>query len=107
VWGDKVEWFKSVAKETGEVPRALAQRPEVPQHLAMVWSAFFLLSGDRSIGFEGPGPIPFLAIDRYAERFGLTGDADEFERFVELIRAMDAEYRKPPPKTESATPPDV
>ncbi len=37
-----------------------------------------------------PGPISFLAMDRYAIRYGITGD--EFERFCLLIRAMDGEY---------------
>ena len=34
-----------------------------------------------------PGPIPFLAIDRYAERLDL--DEEEFVYFRELIRRMD------------------
>jgi hypothetical protein len=38
----------------------------------------------------GVGRIYFTAIDRYAERFGLTDD--QFERFRIFIRAMDEEY---------------
>jgi hypothetical protein len=38
------------------------------------------------------GPIPWLAIDRYASRYGLIGD--DFDRLVEIIQAMDAAYRE-------------
>lgn len=50
----------------------------------------------------GVGPIPFGAIDRYADRYGIEG-VDEFDAFRELIRAMDDAYlswsakRKPKP----------
>lgn len=39
----------------------------------------------------GIGPIPFGAIDRYADRYGIAG-VDEFDSFRELIRAMDDAY---------------
>lgn len=38
------------------------------------------------------GPIPFSAIDRFARRAELHGNA--FERFKTLIRALDGEYRE-------------
>lgn len=41
----------------------------------------------------GCGPIPWTAIDRYAARHDIQG-ADEFERFVRLIRALDQVYMK-------------
>jgi hypothetical protein len=37
------------------------------------------------------GPIPWLAIDRFASRYGLIGD--DFDRLCELIQAMDAAFR--------------
>ena len=40
----------------------------------------------------GEGPIPFMAIDRYAERYRLS--ADEFDRFHELLKTMDATWLK-------------
>ncbi|MGE0722824.1 MAG: hypothetical protein AB7O45_00540 [Alphaproteobacteria bacterium] len=39
----------------------------------------------------GTGPIPWTAIDRYAERNGIT-DPDDLEEFVELVTAMDHAY---------------
>lgn len=38
-----------------------------------------------------PQPITYEAIDRYAQRFG-PHDADDFDRLLTLIMAMDAEY---------------
>lgn len=87
--------------DAGQPIKAWLERPEIDQRLVPVWAAFHALSGDRAAGFEGLGPIPFLAIDRYCERFGLADDVDQFECVHALIRAMDAEYRKPKP-TEAA-----
>lgn len=50
--------------------------------------AFLELSTDRPAGFSIL-PIPAGAIAAFAERIGL-GEADEFETFRRLIRAMDA-----------------
>lgn len=41
----------------------------------------------------GEGPIPFSAIMRYAECYGID-TVNEFERFRKLIRGMDSEYLK-------------
>ncbi len=72
-------------------------------HLAFEWSAFRSLSSDRQVHrhfFVAPlgamksvtelGPIPWRSIDHYASRYGIEGD--EFDRFCELIQAMDAVY---------------
>lgn len=55
-----------------------------------LFSAWFELSGDRQIA-HGAGPIPFLAIDRFAARFGWD-DPDEFALLCRAIRAMDSVY---------------
>lgn len=39
----------------------------------------------------GCGSIPWAAIERYADRYGIH-DLDEFERFVRMIRAQDRIY---------------
>jgi len=57
---------------------------------ADILSAFWALSSDRKVGF-GFGPIPFTAIDRWADRHGIT-DPDDFRLFHAGIRAADAEY---------------
>lgn len=39
----------------------------------------------------GSGPIPFVAIDRYADRFGIA-PGDAFVRFHSLLKRMDAVF---------------
>lgn len=60
----------------------------LPAHLTVEWEAFWELGTDRAPGPNGSGPIPFTAIDRWADRHGID-DAEEFDRFVALIRALD------------------
>ena len=47
---------------------------------------FASLETCRGVGMEA-GPIPWTAIDRYAERYGIDGDG--FERLSVWIRSMD------------------
>lgn len=66
--------------------------------LAFVWRAFWSLNGDRpASGLGGRAPIAFAAIDAYAARYGIAS-VDEFDRFHNLIRALDRAYLewKPP-----------
>lgn len=69
----------------------LENRPELAAHLAFEWRAFLELSTDRPVGFSGAGPIPWVAIDRYAVRYGVH-DPDDFEAFLTRIRALDAAW---------------
>jgi hypothetical protein len=77
----------------GQRVKAIDNRPEVEPHLIPVWDAYVSLERDRSFSMGGPGPIPFSAIDRYAERYGISNIA-EFDRLRRLIMAMDSEYLK-------------
>lgn len=52
--------------------------------------AFDRLSSCRPIGLDGPGPIPWTAIDSFARRHGVPGD--DFELFEMAIEGMDTEY---------------
>lgn len=61
--------------------------PVVPFGGEEAHEAFWALNSSRSMGM-GPGGIPFLAIDRYAARYGI----EDFERFHRLILAMDSVY---------------
>ena len=81
-----------MAEEEGILPAALIAQPDIPEHLSFFWDAFWALNGDRPLGFSLPGPIPWTAIDRFAERSEVT-DRDQFGRLVRLIRAMDGEWR--------------
>ena len=50
-----------------------------------------LLAAVELDGLGGVGPIPFVAIDRYAERFGVA-PGDDFVRFHTLLKRMDATF---------------
>ena len=59
-------------------------------------SAFETLEADRTyIGGMAvvPGPIPYGVIRQYASDIGLRA-YDEWDEFLQLIRAMDAIYRQ-------------
>lgn len=76
--------------DEGEPIADLDTRVIPEAHLHFHWRAFNRLSTDRPVAF-GAGPIPWTAIDRYAERHHLA-DPDEYERFETLIRAMDRAF---------------
>jgi hypothetical protein len=57
--------------------------------LEFVYSSFWDLSSDRSVGM-GTGPIPYSSIIRYADRFNLS--SEETEEFAYLLREMDSEF---------------
>jgi hypothetical protein len=86
-WGDQLQWLEDLGREEGVTPKALAERPALADHLELEWKAFWTLLSDRTPGPHGG--IPFTAIDRYAERLGITGP-DAFERFHTLISKMSA-----------------
>lgn len=101
-WADKIDAITAAAKAAG-VPLhtlpCIASRIDLFGHLWFEAEAFRQLSTDRSIGFDR-GPIPWRSIHLYGERYGLV--KDDFDRFAEIMRAMDAAYldyyRKIPPK---------
>lgn len=46
---------------------------------------------DRQFGaMGGQFPLPFVAVDTYARRYGIAGD--DFDLLLRLLTAMDAEY---------------
>lgn len=89
-WGDKIDWLRELA-EDGETPKALAAQPHLDERLEFVWSAFWSLSNDRTVGFGYVGRISFSSINCYAVRLGVEG-RDEFERLRVLIGKMDAAF---------------
>lgn len=63
-----------------------------------VWESFWELSTERQIGMSA-GPIPVSKIIEHAKtRSGVPSEA-----LIQLIRIMDAEYLKPPPKGDGKT----
>lgn len=67
--------------------------PEIRDGAQFYFDAFSRLVAERplSLGFGAVhhGRIPFVAIERYAERIGIV-DMDEFAMFDRIISAVDA-----------------
>lgn len=66
------------------------KRPEIPDSAAWFRAAYSALTTTRPVGMS-VGPIPWTAVDRYAERYGIEGDA--FERLTVWVRMMDQAAR--------------
>lgn len=92
IWGPEAETLEAWIEEGRPVPPGYLDRPPVEPESAFVWEAFWELSSDRDSGF-GEGDIPFRAIDRFAQRYGID-DLDEFDEFRSMIRGVDREYLK-------------
>lgn len=73
------------------LPESILKAPILNPSLIFYWEAFVHLSTCRSVGMA-EGPIPWLAIHEYANRFSL--DSDSFDRLLKIISAMDREYLK-------------
>lgn len=60
------------------------------------WHSFYMrawqaLRFDRQyFAFGGETPISFLALDRYAQRYGIEGEA--FDRFLAFMTEIDDEW---------------
>jgi hypothetical protein len=89
-------WLAKLADEfPNEVKReALPVRPkearEEPWH-EFYWQAWQALRSDRHYGvMGGQMPMSFMALDAYARRYGIDGEA--FDRFHVFMSAIDAEW---------------
>ena len=87
-WGEHVDFLEQVAA-SGRSPKALQARPSLEPHLTFWWNAFVELSRDRPVHMGAVGSIPFTSLDRWAQRYGITG-LNEFDTFRAVMRAMDA-----------------
>ena len=92
---ERVEKDRAGGRDTPRIREVLDDRPRIYRDLESVWAAFMVLSDCRpyiSTGFGAtPGPIPYEALDRYAQRHG-PHSHDELLRFQQLIRALDKYY---------------
>ena len=65
----------------------MEQQPELQSSDLFYWNAYWVLSTDRPPG-GGVSSIPFLAVDRYAARYNVTGA--DFDDLLEVVLAMDS-----------------
>ncbi len=57
-----------------------------------MFDAFELLSTCRQISQGGVGPIPWSAIDQFAQQQGFADDEVAYQDFVHIIQALDEVY---------------
>ena len=77
-------------EEEGTQVQALDTKPRI-DGVEWLWEAWVTLGTCRSIGME-PGPIPWTAINDYAQRYGLCDD--EFEELCYCVQHLEREYRE-------------
>jgi len=82
--------FKRAAARKRALPAVFAQAPEVPFGTQFLLEAFDELSTCRALGFGGAGPIPWTAVQQYAEAHGY--DDETRDVLLEVVRALDLVY---------------
>jgi hypothetical protein len=82
--------IRQAAKSGMPLPERIKNRPELLPGLEFIWRAFWDLATCRTIGM-GEGPIWWIAVNDYANRYGIT-DEDEFDRFKMLIKELDSVF---------------
>lgn len=76
--------------EGKEPPPQYYEQPELFEVARFYWDSFQDLSTERPIGM-GLGPIPYSAIRRYGDEYGMVS-RDEFDFFADIIQGMDTEF---------------
>lgn len=103
-WGPSLDFLEGLREEAldagrpEEIPPALLDRPEVPEHAAWYMGAFYALSPSRQIGWAAGG-ILLSEMLAYCHVFGVS----EPERFVRTIQALDALYLDSQSSNETTT----
>src|SRR5438874_1197361 len=92
--GKSAGWLARLAEDDPDAAHAAgaAEMPEdavLEPHSTFAMQAFQDLKYDRQFGaMGGVLPLSFGALDAYARRYGIEGEA--FDRFVILVRALDS-----------------
>jgi hypothetical protein len=67
------------------------RRPAILEGGEFFMEAFWTLDKERNLSWD-VGPIPFTAIDRFADRYGFK-DPDDFGFLLLAIQTLDARFR--------------
>lgn len=89
-WGPQAKFLTDLAKETGIIPSALANRPVVKPECQQYFEAFFRLSASRSSNGYSWSAITVGEVKDFAILAGL--DRDEGMKLLRIVQAMDSEY---------------
>lgn len=74
----------------GHEPKALVNKPEIPEYLVFFVSSFYSLSERRSYGFSAPNPISMSDIKSYMDLY----PSHDNDLFLHIMTEMDDEYIK-------------
>lgn len=78
-------------ERTGEVPKALADRPLPGPDTQFYLECFYALSRHRQSNGFGPSQLDIPSIKIYADAIGYGGSED-FEWFLHIIAELDQAY---------------
>ena len=88
-YADKVKSLEAIAKSTGNMPEALANKPELTRHALPFYSAFMrLTTSGREIGYSGYGPILMSEIKAFADMNGVYGREERME-LIHYVQICD------------------
>lgn len=73
------------------IPKKIQDAPSLSPGLELYWDAFEALNTCRS-GMSGDGPIPWLAVRRYADHCDMDGQ--ECDDLWFFMQRMDEAYQK-------------
>lgn len=91
---DAVESVRDAYRRRDEpIPEHLFE-PEIWPGDCWIAEAFWILSSDRPHTMAGPGPIPWTAVDRYAERCGVHEHSELYADLVSVLRKVDQSWLK-------------
>lgn len=90
---DKAPWQRKVLndaiRQNSPIPDSIKDAPELMMGLALFYNSFFDLHGCRQLG-DTLGPIDWIMIDRYCNRYDITGEQYDDMHF--FISRMDFAY---------------
>lgn len=80
------------ARRRGRLPEKVLNAPEVPDGLLLYWIGYVELSTCRPPSFGGVAPVPWTAVEQWADRNELT--SEQRRRMHLLTSRMDAAMAK-------------
>jgi hypothetical protein len=90
-WGSKIDFLQQVAKDTGELPPALANRPSLTVWQYYFWEAYHIVSNSRSFHSAGVAGIPLSQILAYFEIYDIK-DLELRNLYLYHIQRLDSAY---------------
>jgi hypothetical protein len=84
-WGRWADKLRQQAEDTGVLPQALANIPELPTYLVLYHNAYSVLHNSRGQGFSGYLPVTIEAMEAYCRMF----DVSDHVLFVYFMQGMD------------------